>query len=95
MTLPHHYSYQDEANGSWWLEVGNELTAVGFWPKVIFSGLGDLANYVEWVSVLNEYGKIVNVDNAEEFADNKDLYEVRDLGYKGDYFGRIIPIWGS
>lgn len=123
----YHYSYQDEANGNWWLLLGNNLTEVGFWPKAIFTGLGDLANYVDWggeafsppgtyipamgrgtfpkedpwldaffsrVSVIDEYGKTVNVDNAEEFADNPDLYRVQDLGYKGDYYGRAFVYGG-
>lgn len=35
-------------NGNWWLLFEEEHIAVGFWPKRIFTGLGDLANYVEW-----------------------------------------------
>ncbi|XP_056173627.1 uncharacterized protein LOC130139858 [Syzygium oleosum] len=42
----------DPASGSWWLELGENYTVVGFWPQEIFScgggGLRDLATYVEW-----------------------------------------------
>ncbi|KAH7833795.1 hypothetical protein Vadar_009784 [Vaccinium darrowii] len=116
------YIIRDEPNGNWWLELELEdgLVEVGFWPKGIFTGLGDLANYIEWagetfsppattvppmgsgfpivgdtaydayfrqVSVLNEYGQTVDVDNAEGFADIT-VYGVKDLGNNRDpYFG--------
>ncbi|KAK3429158.1 hypothetical protein EUGRSUZ_E00563, partial [Eucalyptus grandis] len=45
-----YFIYRDPTSGLWWLELGEDYTAVGFWPRVIFSGGGlrDLANYVEW-----------------------------------------------
>ncbi|KAH7844240.1 hypothetical protein Vadar_025932 [Vaccinium darrowii] len=42
------YYVRDQVNGNWWLEFGLDNTEVGFWPKALFTGLGDLANYVEW-----------------------------------------------
>ncbi|XP_038687469.1 uncharacterized protein LOC119986846 [Tripterygium wilfordii] len=44
------YIQRDPPNGNWWLQVGRNMTQVGFWPKDIFSvtGLADLATYVEW-----------------------------------------------
>ncbi|POO01262.1 hypothetical protein TorRG33x02_030160 [Trema orientale] len=39
----------DEANGNWWLEIGENDTQIGFWPQRIFSGgLNDLATYLDW-----------------------------------------------
>ncbi|KAL3738112.1 hypothetical protein ACJRO7_019617 [Eucalyptus globulus] len=45
-----YFIYRDPTSGLWWLELGEDYTAVGFWPRVIFSGGGlcDLATYVEW-----------------------------------------------
>ncbi|KAH7842582.1 hypothetical protein Vadar_006967 [Vaccinium darrowii] len=42
------YYVRDQVNGNWWLELGSDNTEIGFWPKALFTGLGDLANYVEW-----------------------------------------------
>ncbi|KAH7844916.1 hypothetical protein Vadar_033074 [Vaccinium darrowii] len=42
------YIIRDQANGNWWLEVGPNNTEVGFWPSRLFTGLGDLANHLEW-----------------------------------------------
>lgn len=39
---------QDAANGNWRLKVDNDARELGFWPKNIFTALGDGANYVEW-----------------------------------------------
>ncbi|XP_038687466.1 uncharacterized protein LOC119986844 [Tripterygium wilfordii] len=39
---------RDPPNGNWWLQVGPNMTQVGFWPKNIFTGLADLATYIEW-----------------------------------------------
>ncbi|KAI8568719.1 hypothetical protein RHMOL_Rhmol02G0222500 [Rhododendron molle] len=120
-----NYIIRDRANGNWWFISGSHHDEVGFWPKRIFTGLGDLANYAEWggeafsplgtnpapmgtglvpvkipkhnayfceVSVLNEYGQTVDVDNTEEFADNHKLYGVKDLGI-GDS-GRFVQYGG-
>ncbi|XP_050259836.1 uncharacterized protein LOC126704888 [Quercus robur] len=38
----------DAANGNWRLKVDNDARELGFWPKNIFTALGDGANYVEW-----------------------------------------------
>ncbi|KAE9452309.1 hypothetical protein C3L33_15790, partial [Rhododendron williamsianum] len=117
--------WRDRANGNWWFISGSHHDEVGFWPKRIFTGLGDLANYAEWggeafsplgtnpapmgtglipvkipkynayfceVSVLNEYGQTVDVDNTEEFADDHKLYGVKDLGI-GDS-GRFVQYGG-
>ncbi|XP_030538075.2 uncharacterized protein LOC115746453 [Rhodamnia argentea] len=45
-----YFIYRDPTTGLWWLELGDDYTVVGFWPKVIFSGGGlqDLATYIEW-----------------------------------------------
>ncbi|XP_058201407.1 protein neprosin-like [Rhododendron vialii] len=42
------YIARDKANGNWWLLDGDNYSEIGFWPKRIFTGLGDLANHVEW-----------------------------------------------
>ncbi|KAG5554163.1 hypothetical protein RHGRI_011885 [Rhododendron griersonianum] len=42
------YIVKDKVNGNRWLLFEEEHIAVGFWPKRIFTGLGDLANSVEW-----------------------------------------------
>lgn len=39
---------QDAANGNWHLKVSKDETEIGFWPKNIFTSLGDGGNYVEW-----------------------------------------------
>ena len=39
---------QDAPNGNWRLKVSKDETEIGFWPKNIFTSLGDGANYVEW-----------------------------------------------
>uniref|UniRef100_A0A7N2MXN3 Neprosin PEP catalytic domain-containing protein n=1 Tax=Quercus lobata TaxID=97700 RepID=A0A7N2MXN3_QUELO len=39
---------KDAANGNWLLKVDNDARELGFWPKNIFTALGDGANYVEW-----------------------------------------------
>ena len=39
---------QDSANGNWRLKVDNDARELGFWPKNIYTALGDGANYVEW-----------------------------------------------
>ncbi|KAF7151940.1 hypothetical protein RHSIM_Rhsim02G0167100 [Rhododendron simsii] len=123
------YIIKDQPNGNWWVELGPSRTQVGFWPKQIFSGLQDLATYIEWggktyspsgttppqmgsgmfavknnlgngdayisqVSVLNEFRQIVDPDNAEEFADNNWLYNVRDEGNKGGNVQRLVLYGG-
>ena len=35
---------QDSANGNWRLKVDNDARELGFWPKNIFTALGDGAN---------------------------------------------------
>nr|POF23167.1 hypothetical protein CFP56_70947 [Quercus suber] len=40
--------WTDVANGNWRLKVSKDETDIGFWPKNIFTSLGDGANYVEW-----------------------------------------------
>ncbi|KAL4601879.1 hypothetical protein ACB092_10G013700 [Castanea dentata] len=35
-------------NGNWFLKFGQDETVIGFWPKNVFTALGDSANYVEW-----------------------------------------------
>ncbi|XP_075641956.1 uncharacterized protein LOC142613477 [Castanea sativa] len=41
-------SWQDSSNGNWFLKFGQDETVIGFWPKNVFTALGDGANYVEW-----------------------------------------------
>ncbi|XP_065633834.1 protein neprosin [Quercus suber] len=36
------------SNGNWFLKFGQDETVIGFWPKNVFTSLGDGANYVEW-----------------------------------------------
>ncbi|KAK7839459.1 hypothetical protein CFP56_018020 [Quercus suber] len=40
--------WTDSANGNWFLKFGQNETDIGFWPKNVFTALGDGANYVEW-----------------------------------------------
>ncbi|XP_065638286.1 protein neprosin [Quercus suber] len=40
--------FWDSANGNWFLKFGQNETDIGFWPKNVFTALGDGANYVEW-----------------------------------------------
>ncbi|KAK7816523.1 hypothetical protein CFP56_043961 [Quercus suber] len=52
-TIDHKYDWKfmlfwDVANGNWRLKVSKDETDIGFWPKNIFTSLGDGANYVEW-----------------------------------------------
>ncbi|KAL3738114.1 hypothetical protein ACJRO7_019619 [Eucalyptus globulus] len=49
------FIYRDPLSGSWWLELGEDYSPVGFWPKALFAergfphvGLRDLATHVEW-----------------------------------------------
>ncbi|KAE9455515.1 hypothetical protein C3L33_12566, partial [Rhododendron williamsianum] len=42
------YIERDKVNGNWWLLLESAQTPVGFWPKQLFTGLGNLANSVEW-----------------------------------------------
>ncbi|XP_075641955.1 protein neprosin-like [Castanea sativa] len=39
---------KDSSNGNWFLKFGQDETVIGFWPKNVFTALGDEANYVEW-----------------------------------------------
>ncbi|XP_075641970.1 uncharacterized protein LOC142613492 [Castanea sativa] len=39
---------KDSSNGNWFLKFGQDETVIGFWPKNVFTALGDGANYVEW-----------------------------------------------
>ncbi|XP_009798161.1 protein neprosin-like [Nicotiana sylvestris] len=46
------YINRDVVNGNWWLLVGANQTAVGFWPRGIFTALGnDFASNIEWGGV--------------------------------------------
>ncbi|XP_060202420.1 uncharacterized protein LOC132630810 [Lycium barbarum] len=46
------YIDRDLANGNWWLLLGRNQTAVGFWPPRIFTALAnDFATNVEWGGV--------------------------------------------
>ncbi|KAK9985101.1 hypothetical protein SO802_034626 [Lithocarpus litseifolius] len=38
----------DSSNGNWFLKFGQDETVIGFWPKNVFTALGDGANYDEW-----------------------------------------------
>ncbi|XP_075641984.1 protein neprosin-like [Castanea sativa] len=40
--------FWDSSNGNWFLKFGQDETVIGFWPKNVFTALGDGANYVEW-----------------------------------------------
>ncbi|XP_075641980.1 uncharacterized protein LOC142613496 [Castanea sativa] len=40
--------FWDSSNGNWILKFGQDETVIGFWPKNVFTALGDGANYVEW-----------------------------------------------
>ncbi|KAL4601878.1 hypothetical protein ACB092_10G013600 [Castanea dentata] len=39
--------FWDSSNGNWFLKFGQDETEIGFWPKNVFTALGDGANYVE------------------------------------------------
>ncbi|PON76817.1 hypothetical protein PanWU01x14_031370 [Parasponia andersonii] len=43
-----YYVYRDKVTGDWWLELGLNYTQIGYWPQRIFSGLKDLATYLDW-----------------------------------------------
>ncbi|XP_019246686.1 PREDICTED: uncharacterized protein LOC109226360 [Nicotiana attenuata] len=46
------YIDRDIANGNWWLLIGENQTAVGFWPPGIFTALSnDFATNIEWGGV--------------------------------------------
>nr|XP_009798175.1 PREDICTED: uncharacterized protein LOC104244453 isoform X2 [Nicotiana sylvestris] len=46
------YIDRDLANGNWWLLIGDNQTAVGFWPPGIFTALAnDFATNIEWGGV--------------------------------------------
>ncbi|KAK9985098.1 hypothetical protein SO802_034623 [Lithocarpus litseifolius] len=40
--------WTDSSNGNWFLKFGQDETVIGFWPKNVFTALGEGANYVEW-----------------------------------------------
>ncbi|KAK9985102.1 hypothetical protein SO802_034627 [Lithocarpus litseifolius] len=40
--------FWDSSNGNWFLKFGQDETDIGFWPKNVFTALGDGASYVEW-----------------------------------------------
>ncbi|XP_075641954.1 protein neprosin-like [Castanea sativa] len=40
--------FWDSSNGNWFLKFGQDETVIGFWPKNVFTALGDGANFVEW-----------------------------------------------
>ncbi|KAM3686560.1 hypothetical protein ACB098_10G010800 [Castanea mollissima] len=40
--------FWDSSNGNWFLKFGPDETVIGFWPKNVFTALGDGANYVDW-----------------------------------------------
>lgn len=49
---------QNKDDGDWWLHFGYDnqnLSAVGFWPKSIFTNLADHANAVLWGGYTNSY----------------------------------------
>lgn len=50
--------------------------------------------YFSLVSVLNEYGQTVDVDNTEEFSDNNKLYKVVDRGNVGGQYGHYFVYGG-
>ncbi|CAN0925886.1 hypothetical protein LINGRAHAP2_LOCUS35002 [Linum grandiflorum] len=41
-------SKKDSINGNWVLELKEDNTTLGYWPKEIFTDLADSANYIEW-----------------------------------------------
>ncbi|KAI4311743.1 hypothetical protein MLD38_036617 [Melastoma candidum] len=40
--------YRDKASAVWYLQVGRRYTTVGYWPPRLFTGLTDLADYMDW-----------------------------------------------
>ncbi|CAI0462562.1 unnamed protein product [Linum tenue] len=55
--LQRFFIHKDVVTGDWVLVVGFENKVVGFWPKTIFTGLSDFANYAEWGGeVYSPYG---------------------------------------
>lgn len=62
----------------------------GFYPI----GTTEVDAHIRQVSVLNEYGQTVDVDNTEEFSDNNKLYKVVDRGNIGGFFGRYFVYGG-
>ncbi|XP_055822249.1 uncharacterized protein LOC129890795 [Solanum dulcamara] len=46
------YIYRDQADGNWWLLMGQNYEKIGFWPHIIFTELADFATNVEWGGVV-------------------------------------------
>lgn len=76
---------------------GEAFSPLGTNPAPMGTGLipvkiPKLNAYFNEVSILNEYGQTVDVDNVEEFSDDHKLYGVKDLGI-GDR-GRFVQYGG-
>ncbi|KAK6912016.1 Neprosin, partial [Dillenia turbinata] len=42
------FKFLRDSDGNWVLHVGVKDVAIGYWPKALFTGLGDKGTYVEW-----------------------------------------------
>ncbi|XP_038687470.1 uncharacterized protein LOC119986847 [Tripterygium wilfordii] len=67
--------HRDPPNGNWWLDVDKNLTQVGFWPKHIFTGLADLATYVEWGGKAYSPPTIPSPSMGAGFRLEKDIFK--------------------
>ncbi|PSS04153.1 DNA (cytosine-5)-methyltransferase, partial [Actinidia chinensis var. chinensis] len=84
---------RDLVNGNWWLLVEDDNTAIGFWPKQIFSGLADLASYANWLtSIINGGGEFVDASNIETFTNKCTSYDVIDVPRAGDQFRHLVLV---
>ncbi|KAL2940808.1 N-acetyldiaminopimelate deacetylase [Bienertia sinuspersici] len=116
-------------DGKWWLSIGHNRTPIGYWPKEIFTYLGEVANRVEWGGEINNpealipspemgngyqasynieysasiYQATVVYENRQSVDPGRDthkvwncedLYTVKDGGYRGGVFGRIMYYGG-
>ncbi|EXB38451.1 hypothetical protein L484_022351 [Morus notabilis] len=72
------FVYRDQVSGNWWLEVGPNYSKVGYWPSKIFSGLKDLATYVDWggeaYSPLGQHGPEMGAGDYLDGDTNKDAF---------------------
>ncbi|CAO2832975.1 unnamed protein product [Amaranthus hypochondriacus] len=44
----HLYIDKDQIDGNWWLSIASTKYKIGYWPKEIFTTLGENANQIEW-----------------------------------------------
>ncbi|CAO2837320.1 unnamed protein product [Amaranthus hypochondriacus] len=49
----HIFIDKHQDDGHWWLSLGPQKEEVGYWPKTLFTTLGDTADQVEWGGEIN------------------------------------------